>query len=172
MNRLALVAAVLLIAAAAGPAVAAPAAAPDVSADKVVVDLEGKAITVSEIPTFYCHDRDFPKIHCYRSGAKADLAVREFGPVSAAAASATDYVIVYSSPSYAGSYFYVSQNYDVLAIIGWNDRIRSYRAQNSGQGVFWTDWLGNGTGQAFCCNQTVPVLSATLDRQFSSVYRR
>lgn len=63
-----------------------------------------------------------------------------------------DYVIVYSATSYAGSYMYISQDYDMLALVGWNDRIRSYKAVNSALGTFWTDWFGNGSRLDFCCD--------------------
>ena len=66
---------------------------------------------------------------------------------------------------------YVSQNYDILALVGWNDRIRSYRGVNSGQGTFWTDWYQTGIGINFCCNTWVPGLASDLDKAFSSVYR-
>lgn len=161
MFRLAFAAAVLMVAASSVPVAAA--------SPQVVADLEGKPLKTSSIPDYYCHDRDFPLIHCYRTSAGLQSALA--APAGLSALSSTDYVVVYSSPTYAGSYFYVSQDYDALAVVGWNDRIRSYRGVNGASGSFWTDWFESGTGQLFCCNQTVPVLSATFDHQFSSVYR-
>jgi hypothetical protein len=164
MKRLAFAAAVLMVAAASSPVAGA-------SPESVVADLEGRRIGTESIPDHFCHDRDYPQIHCFKTASKLEVALGA-ATRSASAVAAADYVVVFSSPTYAGSYFYVSQNYDALAVVGWNDRIRSYRGLNSGKGIFWTDWLMSGTSQAFCCNQTVPVLSSTFDHQFSSVYRR
>lgn len=163
MKKLALAAAVLMVAATTRPVAAA--------GPQVIADLEGKPIPTDRIPDYFCHDRDFPQIHCYRTASRLDAALGTATSSPSPLAGSADYVVVFSSPSYAGSYFYISQNYDALAVVGWNDRVRSYRALNGASGSFWTDWFENGTGQLFCCSQTVPVLSATFDRQFSSVYR-
>lgn len=164
MKRLAFAAALVLFA-----AVGAPTAAADPGT--VIADVDGRPISADKIPDYFCHDRQFPQIHCFKTSARLQEALATSARSSAALA-ATDYVVVFSSPSYAGSYFYISQNYDALVVVGWNDRIRSYRALNGDLGIFWTDWLANGTGQTFCCNQTVPILSTTFDHQISSVYRR
>jgi hypothetical protein len=165
MKRLAFVAALLMLASSAWPAAAA-------SPDTVVADLEGTSITVESVPDHFCYDHDFPRIHCFKTSASLKASLDAATSSAPSAVAATDYVVVFSSPSYAGSYMYISQDYDALAVVGWNDRVRSYRALNGARGIFWTDWFQSGTGQSFCCNQTVPVLSATFDRQFSSVYRR
>jgi hypothetical protein len=162
-----IVACLMLLASIAGAAPVAASGGSDVRAD-----LEGTAIGVSEIANFYCYDHDYPRIHCFRTAVRLEASVGSAGAGPTAAAAASDYVIVYSATTYAGSYMYISQNYDTLAWVGWNDRIRSYRGLNGGIGSFWNDWYGTGTGFNFCCNVTVPSLSATFDRQITSVYRR
>jgi hypothetical protein len=151
----------------------------------VRAELEGRPIPVREIPNHYCEDSRFPLITCFRTAAALEAAIR----AESAAGSEGDldstaegmaitslatgnYVIVYSSTSWLGSYMYISQDYDALALVGWNDRIRSYRGLNSGLGSFWTDWYGTGAGFNFCCNQQQASLSSTFDRAISSVYRR
>lgn len=164
-----LAAAVLLLATTTHGALAA---SPEASGQPTVVaDLEGRAIEPAQIPNFYCHDRDFPVIHCYATALKLEAAVVSSSGLTAAA-SPSDYVVVYAGTSYSTSYMFISQNYDVLALVGWNDRIRSYRALNGYSGRFFTNWYGSGTVLDFCCNQTAPYLSGTFDSQISSVYRR
>lgn len=92
--------------------------------------------------------------------------------MTAAAVGPSDYVTVYSDPSYGGSYMHVSQNYDTLFWIGWNDHISSYKARNSALGTFWSDWNAAGRRTDFCCNQVVATLPSTVDNTFTSVYRR
>ena len=172
MSRIVTLALALLLVGAAG---APPAAAS--SPVTVVADLEGAPIPASQIPDWFCHDRDFPLVHCFRAAASLESARAALDSPAAAASGVTaslssDYVVVYSSTLYAGSYMYVSQDYDALAIVGWNDRIRSYRGLNAGLGTFWTDWFAGGSRLDFCCNAQAPSLSGTFDRAISSVYRR
>jgi hypothetical protein len=140
---------------------------------EIAADLEGVPIAVEQIPDFFCHDRDYPTIHCFTSARRLEATLRGPGTGFApAAVAAVDYVIVYSLTYYAGSYLYISQDYDTLALVGWNDRIRSYRGLNSELGRFWTDWFHGGTALDICCNAFVPSLSATFDQKITSVYRR
>lgn len=64
---------------------------------------------------------------------------------------------------------HMSENYSLLSLIGWNDRISSYVAKNSMSGAFWTDWLYTGVRYNFCCNQQVGSLGSYNDT-FSSVF--
>ena len=140
---------------------------------QVSADLDGVSIPVVEIADHYCHDHDFPVIHCYATADGLSAALRR-GDVkagSAATVMSTDYVIVYSGQSYSGAYMYISQDYDTLVIVAWNDRIRSYRSLNGSSGVFWTDWYRSGFGLSFCCGSAATWLSTTFDRQITSVYR-
>lgn len=88
------------------------------------------------------------------------------------AATSPDYVMIYAGEYSSGAYMYLSQNYDTLFTIGWNDRIRSYLAVNSAHGVFWTDWFATGADLTFCCNAVGSTLPAAFDRTIASVYRR
>ena len=160
-------------------AATASAATPAPAAQRsIAADLDGRPIPVSEISRHYCHDRDYPKIHCYATPSRLEAAIRAPGTAISTpgggvqAASTSDYVVIYSGTSYSGAYMYLSQNYDVLAFVGWNDRIRSYRSLNGASGVFYTDWFGSGSALTFCCGRTATYLSSTFDRQISSVYRQ
>jgi hypothetical protein len=164
MKPLALIGAVLLAASAVQPAAASHPA-------RVTADLNGRPIPVAEVGKHYCYDRDFPAIHCYSTADGLESARSSAAGLEPAAAQSTDFVIVYSGQTYSGNYFYISQNYDMLAVAGWNDRIRSYRVLNGSSGHYYTDWFGSGAVQSFCCNSAIPYLSATFDAQFSSVYR-
>jgi hypothetical protein len=141
------------------------------SAPYIRADLEGRTIKASEISTYYCHDRAFPLIHCFSTASRLEAALATTSLAAAAAFGPADYVTIYSDPSYAGSYMHLSQNYDTLFWVGWNDRVRSFKARNGAAGTFWTDWYGTGYGLGFCCDQTTPYLSATFDNAITSVYR-
>jgi hypothetical protein len=139
-------------------------------------DLEGRPIDPAQASSYFCHDFDYPQIHCFVTPFELEAAVAQ--PVMAssqgvviAAFGPSDYVTVYSSPSYAGSFAHLSQSYDALATIGWNDTISSYRARNSRTGTFYQHWFAGGTAKNFCCNQNVPSLPSGVDNTFSSVYR-
>jgi hypothetical protein len=80
------------------------------------------------------------------------------------------YVTIYDLTGYWGAYMHVSEDYTVLATIGWNDRISSYIARNYESGSFYTDWFYSGTQWNFCCNGSVYDLGG-FSNTFSSVKR-
>lgn len=134
------------------------------SAASMRADLDGKPIALSDVGRHYCEDFTAPAIHCYSTKSALETAA---APLAAAA---TNYVVVFEFTTYAGNYMYMSQDYTVLATIGWNDRISSFMALNSESGHFFTDWFYGATTWGFCCNQQVPGLGA-YDNTFSSVHR-
>lgn len=154
-----------------GVSAAAPRVAPEPT---IAADLGGRPIKPDLIASYYCHDFDYPTVHCYRTAAdleaaEAARAVSSFSPT--AAFSIADYVTIFDGTVWTGTYMDISQNYDALFSIGWNDRVSSYKARNSASGKFWTDWFASGTSRSFCCNTQVSSLPAGLDNAFSSVYR-
>lgn len=154
-----------------GPVSAAPL--PGTEPMPIVADLEGQPIERSTIPTYFCHDLDFPKIRCFRTARQLERAEadRRVASSQAAAFGPSDYVSIYDGQNTTGSFMDLSQNYDTLFGIGWNDRISSYKGRNSASGTFWTDWFASGTARNFCCNTIVNSLPAGLDNAFTSVYR-
>ncbi len=144
-------------------------AAPVTRAQSVVApltaDLDGRPIDLVSVANYHCHDLDFPQIRCFRSEAALQAAV---GPTLAA--TAISYVQIYENTAYGGGAMIVSEDYTVLALIGWNDRISSFKAVNSQAGSFYEDWFYGGSRYSFCCNQNVPGLGAYNDT-FSSVKR-
>lgn len=163
----------LLTASVLHPAAAAAAPLPmDITAD-----LDGTPIPATEVGSYFCHDFAFPRLRCYSTGGALDAAVAAMGTavedeLSLAAYGANDYVTIYSEASFGGSYAHLSQSYDGLWVIGWNDRISSYKARNSALGSFHVDWYAGGARLDFCCNQTTASLSSTFNDAISSVYRR
>jgi hypothetical protein len=153
----------------AGPAVADPGEATPI----VIADVAGKPIDITEIPSYNCHDRAFPKIHCFESASDLEQAMSVEQPgMGIESVTATNYVVIYDEVSYHGGSMYVSQNYDTLAVVGWNDRIRSYKGLNGARGVFYIDWFATGSSLTFCCNVLDPSLPTAFDRQITSVYRQ
>ena len=147
------------------PPTAVSAASPP---GQITADLNGKAIDLASVGDYHCHDFDFPRIHCFGTAGALEEAVEPvLGTLSVTAA---NYVLIFEHGSYAGAYMYVSQDYSVLAFIGWNDRISSFKAVNSETGLFWTDWFYGGNPYSFCCNANVPALGGWNDT-FSSVHR-
>jgi len=184
MKRIAATAATLLLVARAATASAATPtpAAPSLAPSSIAVELDGRPIPASDISHHYCHDRDYPVIHCHSTPSKLEVAVRTSGTASSTpsstpesaiqTASTSEYVVIYSGTSYAGAYMYLFQDYDMLAFIGWNDRIRSYRSPNGTSEVFYTDWFASGSSLSFCCGGAATYLPSTFDHQISSTYRR
>lgn len=144
----------------AGPVMAdvAPSAA-------VTAYLDGKSIPLADVPKYYCDDFSFPEIQCSTS----QLVMATRATVVSLLTSA-DYVTIFDQPTYFGPYMNVSQNYTVLALIGWSDRISSFKARNGETGTFYVDWFYGGSQWSFCCNQQLPTLGG-YDNTFSSLQR-
>ena len=143
------------------------AGAPDDAGSLIEADLEGVPIPVATISRFHCNDFDFPQIHCFKTpdGLEASLSIE----VALNLLSASDYVQIFDQVSYGGASMILSQNYDALWTIGWNDRIGSFKGKNVQTGTFYTDWFAGGTAYAFCCNWQVSTLGGFNDT-FSSIY--
>jgi hypothetical protein len=132
--------------------------------------LDGQAIPLSDVGLYSCHDLEYPTIRCFRQARDRNLSVAAPDGGLQLAAAAVVYVTVYDLTGWGGSSLSISQNYDSLATIGWNDRISSFRARNAESGRFATDWFDGGSKWNFCCNQATGNLS-TFSNTFSSVYR-
>lgn len=128
-------------------------------------DLEGSPIDLQSVGRWFCHDFAYPRIHCYRTANALESAAAPM-----LSASSVPYVTVYNYPTWAGNYMVISQDYTILALVGWNDRISSFVAHNSESGHFFTDWFYGGTTWYFCCNVQVTYLGG-YDNTFSSVHR-
>lgn len=134
------------------------------AAEGLTAYLDGKPIEPVQVGNWYCHDFDYPAIQCFSDPKELGGSAK----ASMAAASVT-YVTVYEFTTYQGAFMHMSENYSMLSLIGWNDRISSFAVKNSQSGAFWTDWLYSGTRYNFCCNSSVGSLGGYNDT-FSSVF--
>jgi hypothetical protein len=161
-RRVAVATVLLWVAAALSPGWAAAAQPERVKA--LTADLDGKPLVLAEVGRHFCHDFDYPAIHCFSSSKALEASV-------SATLATTDllFVVLYEYPLFAGSYIYISQDYSALVTIGWNDRASSFIARNNQAGHFYTDWFYGGTGYYFCCNQQIASLGS-FDNTFSSVH--
>ena len=126
--------------------------------------LDGRPISVSEVSKHYCDDFSFPVIQC------SSLALGAHVRSLLATAVGVDYATIYDYPYYGGGFMHVSQDYTALLLVGWNDKISSFKGRNSESGRFWTNWFGGGTLWGFCCNQNVGSLGQ-YNNTFSSMHR-
>jgi hypothetical protein len=110
------------------------AAAP--KTELISADLDGKPIDLTEVGRWYCDDFSYPAIHCFSNPDELEARATQI-----LATTAIDYVTVYDQTGFAGSYMHMSEDYTVLAWVGWNDRISSLRGTNSQSGHFYVDWF-------------------------------
>jgi hypothetical protein len=131
----------------------------------LTADLDGRPIKLELVGNWYCDDFSYPAIHCFSSPQNETMRT-----ASVLAVTAVDFVTVYEYTSWAGSYMHMSQDYTVLATIGWNDRISSLKGRNSETSHFYVDWFNGGASYALCCNSQISSLGS-FDNTFSSVRR-
>lgn len=129
--------------------------------------LDGRPIKLADVGKWYCQDLAYPVIQCFSDPTRLETST---SAAMAVAAAGVTYITVYEFTTYQGAYMHMSEDYSMLSLLGWNDRISSFKVKNSQSGVFWTDWLYSGTRYAFCCNQSVGSLGSFNDT-FSSVFR-
>jgi hypothetical protein len=132
---------------------------------QMTADLDGVPIKLADVGKWYCHDFDFPVIHCFSHPEDVQKS-QGF----ATAATSTVYVTVYEFTTYQGAFMHMSQDYSILGLIGWNDRISSLVIHTSPGAVFWTDWLYTGTRYSVCCYTQLGSLGS-FDNSFSSVFQ-
>jgi hypothetical protein len=176
-HRNPLVIAAILALLAVMPAAPATAAtlAPDATQDAaastlLTADLDGRPIELAKVGTLHCHDFDYPRIHCFATQAALEDAVSTTLAGLAAAAATTNYVVVFDGTFYSGPSMFISSDYSVLALVGWNDRISSFKGMNGESGTFYWDWFYGGSQWAFCCNQQATTMGSFNDN-VSSVKR-
>ena len=146
----------------AGPAPIALAAGPE---PQLTATLDGKPIPLEDVGKHDCDDFDYPEIRCWSSRPLA-----EGRATLVLLLTAVDYVTIWDGTNFGGSYMNVSQDYSALSLIGWNDRISSYKARNGETGAFYVDWFYGGARWSFCCNQQNTNLG-TFSNTFSSILR-
>lgn len=152
--------------------------AADANQPTLTADLEGRAIALTDVSTFYCHDFAWPVIHCFSTPAALERAVAQVAterdPDAAStveAVSALSYIRVFDWTWYAGAYIYLSQDYNDLSVIGWNDRISSYTGSNNQTSALFVNTYHQGLGFIVCCNNKASTLSSTFDNKISSTER-
>jgi hypothetical protein len=132
---------------------------------QLTATLDGKPIPLEDVGKYYCDDFSYPEIKCSSTKVIPDARATLVTLLTA-----VDYVTIYDGAVYAGASMNVSQDYSALSLIGWNDRISSFRGRNSETGSFYVDWFYGGTAWAFCCNTQTSSLG-TYNNTFSSIKR-
>ena len=149
------------VASASGTAATDPSSAePSLSAT-----LDSKPIPLAHVGRYYCDDFSYPVITCSRSPVNVEQRAS-----AASLAAAIDYTTIYDYASFAGAYMHVTQDYNALSMIGWNDRIGSFRGKNGETGTMYRDWFYGGLTWNFCCNAQYGSL-LSWDNAISSIRR-
>lgn len=136
-------------------------------------ELDGRPIALSLVPDFYCHDLAYPIIRCFRTPDALSADLVRGGPHAASATVSTGvaYVTIYQDISLSGPFTTLSQDYDNLGSIGWNDRVSSFKSLNGYGGRFWTDASRSGSSYSFSAGAVVTYVGDAFNDTFSSVYR-
>ena len=132
---------------------------------ELTATLDGRPIPLEDVGKYFCDDFTYPEIQCSSKRGIADARATLVGLLTA-----VDYVTIFDGTAYSGAYMNVSQDYSVLSLIGWNDRISSFKARNGETGTFYVDWFYGGSFWAFCCNSQLSSLGS-YNNSFSSIIR-
>ncbi len=127
--------------------------------------LDGKPIPLEDVGRYFCDDFAYPEIRCWSTRLAADARATVVTLLTS-----LDYVTIWDGANYGGSYMNVSEDYPALSILGWNDRVSSFKARNGETGTFYIDWFYGGGQWNFCCNQQAPNLGS-WNNAISSIIR-
>ncbi len=127
--------------------------------------LDGKPIPLEDVGKYDCDDFSYPEIQCSSSRILVDARATVMTFLTG-----TDYVTIYDFSAFGGAFMNVSEDYSALSLIGWNDRISSFKGRNGESGAFYVDWFYGGAWWTFCCNQQSSSLG-TFSNTFSSIRR-
>jgi hypothetical protein len=153
--RTALVSAILL----------ATVAAPQVSADGLSATLDGKRIRISRVPTLNCHDFDQPVIRCFSTPdlLASDIEART-NPALAEGARllSAGWVTAYHDHFFGTPSISLSGDWPSLSVLGWNDRISSFKSFGA-TGGFWEHSPSGGFFHAYGSTTQTPSLGSHND---------
>lgn len=145
-------------------------AAPLAAADGLTATLDGRRIGLGRVGEYNCHDFDYPVIRCF-SGPDAlaadmtrhlDDAARIAGRLASGG-----FVTAWQDALYAGPSIALSVDYPSLSILGWNDRISSFKSFGA-TGNFREDSPPGGFSYVFGATAQVGSLSGTYNDKFSA----
>jgi hypothetical protein len=138
------------------------------------VYLGAQRIDSREAANFYCHDRDYPVIRCFRT--PADRAAEENGLAGAPEAAIvgsvgqpsllSPSVRWYRDANFTGPSFEAYVYEPDLAAIGWDNQISSFMPLNGGHPLWWTG--PNRTGNRWDWGTASAATLGSANDQFSS----
>jgi hypothetical protein len=137
--------------------------------------LGDRSIALADVTRYHCHDAAHPVIRCFESARQAKLAFLAALGTGRPEASAPlevlaiTYIRVFVHTNYQGSSIYLSQDYEDLGSIGWNDVISSYRPMNSQSGTMYEHVLRGGRIKNFCCNANVSNIGDWMNDRTSAI---
>jgi len=153
------------------------AALPVAATDGVQVELEGVSIPRTDAAKYHCHDRDYPVVRCFRTpqardrdGATAEpLGLDAKLATSVQATSSLFYVTFYEHANYLGASFTTSAQIGDLGVLGWNDRISSFKSLSGQRPKWWQDNNYLGTSWQWAAGAHVANVGDGANDRFSSV---
>jgi hypothetical protein len=125
--------------------------APQVSADGLSATLDGKRIRMSRVPSLHCHDFDYPVIRCFSTSnlIVEDVAARlDATQADSARLLSSGFVTAYQDVTYGPPSITLSNDYPSLSVLGWNDRISSFKSFGA-TGGFWEHSPSGGFFDAY-----------------------
>jgi hypothetical protein len=129
--------------------------------------LDGRQLALKEVASYHCHDREFPKIRCFRDDRARDNDLQNEG--LGASPDAVSYVLAFWDANYGGASFAASMAYPNLGVIGWNDAITSFKSLNGGRPRFYRDAGLAGVSWRWATRAWVPNVGSAANDEFSSV---
>jgi hypothetical protein len=143
--------------------------------------LEGKPLALVDVANYYCHDFAYPRYTCFRTAGERDRdldsasapgAVRRFRVGSITGTLGTqsvNYVLFFEHSDYAGSSLVLSNPTPDLGVLGWSNRISSFKSTNGGRPKWWDSTSYTGTPWQWGTSAWVAYVGNDANDRFTSV---
>jgi hypothetical protein len=143
--------------------------------------LNGEPIALVEVGQNHCHDFAYPRYTCFRTERERDRdmarflganAVRRLAPGAVTGALGTqsvNYVLFFETRDYAGYSSVASNPVPDLSVVGWSNRISSFKSTNGGRPKWWDGTNYGGSNWQWGVSVWVPYVGDTANERFTSV---
>lgn len=143
--------------------------------------LDGEEIPLSDVGLYYCHDFAYPVYRCFRTSLERDLdmgaqttlsdtSLSGALSINLLAATSVTYVLAYDLPDFGGPSVALSNPAPDLALLGWNNRISSFKSTNGGRPKWWDGTYYSGSSWQWGTSAWVAYVGDGLTNRFTSVF--
>lgn len=143
--------------------------------------LDGQPIPLVEVSRHHCHDFAYPQYTCFRTARERDRDMPQFvaarsiqrtavrGINGALGTLGVNYVLFFEHSDYGGYSSVTSNPVPDLSVVGWNNKISSFKSTNGGRPRWWDGTSYSGSSWQWGVSAWVSYVGDVANDRFTSV---